>query len=138
MHRAAAAAHCYLMILLTVLVIIIAVLTLTGILYQQIGAAIDRRRVLPPGNVVYTPGGRFHVNCKGEGEVTVILESGISASSLSWAKVQSEISKFGRVCSYDRAGLGWSDRRRGKRTPERLAQELHLMLNAAEIKPPYI
>src|SRR5262249_2403124 len=57
---------------------------------------------------------------------------------LSWAKVQSEVSEFARVCSYDRAGFGWSDRRRGKRTPGCLAQELHLMLNAAEVKPPYI
>lgn len=126
------------MTLLTVLVIIIAALMLTGIVYQQIGAAIDRRRVLPPGKVVGPRGGRFHVNCKGEGEVTVILESGISASSLSWAKVQSEVSEFATVCSYDRAGFGWSDRRPGKRTPGRLAQELHLMLNAAGIKPPYI
>ena len=126
------------MTLLTVLVIIIAALMLTGIVYQQIGAAIDRRRVLPPGKVVGARGARFHVSCKGEGEPTVILESGISASSLSWAKVQSEVSEFATVCSYDRAGFGWSDRGRGKRTPGRLAQELHLMVNAAGVKPPYI
>jgi pimeloyl-ACP methyl ester carboxylesterase len=39
----------------------------------------------------------------------VLLEAGIAASSLSWSLVQPELAKFARVCSYDRAGLAWSD-----------------------------
>ena len=39
----------------------------------------------------------------------VLLESGIAASSLSWAVVQPAIATFTRVCAYDRAGLAWSD-----------------------------
>ena len=113
-------------------------LVLCGIVYQQIGMVIDRRRVRPTGRLVRIPGGSLHVNCTGHGGVTVVLESGISASSLSWAKVQQEVAKFAQVCSYDRAGFGWSDRRAGGRTPGRLAQELNVMLNAAELKPPYL
>ena len=113
-------------------------LLLFGIVYQQVGLVLDRRRVRPFGQIVRAPGGSFHVNCMGQGDVTVVLESGISASSLSWARVQSEVSRFARVCSYDRAGFGWSDRRSGERTPGRLAQELNLMLNATELKPPYL
>lgn len=127
-----------LMTLLIAIILVIVALLLAGILYQQIGTLIDRRRVLPPGRVIRAPGGSFHLNCMGEGDVTVILESGISASSLSWAKVQSEVSKFARVCSYDRAGFGWSDRRPGKRTPARLANELNVMLTSAGVKPPYV
>jgi pimeloyl-ACP methyl ester carboxylesterase len=126
------------MTFLTAIILVIVAPFLAGILYQQIGTVIDRRRVLPPGKIIRTPGGSFHLNCVGEGDVTVILESGISASSLSWANVQSEVSKFARVCSYDRAGFGWSDRRPGKRTPARLAHELNLMLNSAGLKPPYV
>ena len=124
--------------LLLVLISGMFALVLAGIVYQRIGVATDRRSVFPPGKIVRATGGRFHVNCIGQGDITVVLESGISASSLSWAKVQSEASKFARVCSYDRAGFGWSDRRPGKRTPGRLAQELKLVLNAAGIKPPYL
>ena len=126
------------MTILHALAFVVVTLLLAGILYQQIGIVIDRRRVRPPGHIVRAPGGNFHVNRMGEGDVTVVLDSGISASSLSWARVQSEVAKFAQVCSYDRAGFGWSDRRSGERTPGRLAQELNLMLNAAEIKPPYI
>src|SRR5262249_50303044 len=126
------------MTILHALAFVVVALLLAGILYQQIGVAIDRRRVRPLGQIVRAPGGSFHVNCVGQGDITVILESGISASSLSWGRVQSEVAKFARVCSYDRAGFGWSDRRRGERTPGRLAQELNLMLNKAEIKPPHI
>jgi hypothetical protein len=87
------------MTLLIAILLAIVALCLAGILYQQIGTLIDRRQVLPPGKVIRAPGGSFHLNCMGKGDVTVILESGISASSLSWAKVQSEVSKFARTCS---------------------------------------
>ena len=126
------------MTILHALTLLVVALLLAGILYQQIGGAIDRRRVRPTGKIARAPGGSFHVNRMGEGDVTVVLESGISASSLSWGKVQFEVAKFAQVCSYDRAGFGWSAGRRGERTPGRLAQELNLMLNAAEIRPPYI
>ena len=126
------------MTLLSAFSLIVVAVLFAGVLYQQIGTVRDKKCVLPPGKVLRAPGGSFHVNCTGQGQVTVILESGISASSLSWAKVQSEVAKFARVCSYDRAGFGWSDRRRGERTPGRLAQELNLMLGAAGIRPPYV
>jgi pimeloyl-ACP methyl ester carboxylesterase len=126
------------MTILHALTLLVVALLLSGIIYQQIGLALDRKRVRPSGEIVRAPGGSFHVNCMGQGEITVVLESGISASSLSWARVQSEVGKFARVCSYDRAGFGWSDRRPGERTPGRLAQELNLMLNTAELQPPYL
>src|SRR5437868_4126702 len=126
------------MTLLSAFSLIVVAVLFAGVLYQQIGTVRDKKCVLPPGKVLRAPGGSFHVNCTGQGQVTVILESGISASSLSWAKVQSEVAKFARVCSYDRAGFGWSDGRHGERTPGRLAQEVNLMLTAAGIRPPYV
>ena len=51
----------------------------------------------------------MHIDCTGEGSPTVILESGLGDTYVSWRKVQPEIAKFARVCSYDRAGLGYSD-----------------------------
>jgi pimeloyl-ACP methyl ester carboxylesterase len=58
----------------------------------------------------------------------VLLESGIAASSLSWAVVQPEIAAFTRVCAYDRAGLAWSDAPSRPRTVERMLEELAAVL----------
>jgi pimeloyl-ACP methyl ester carboxylesterase len=58
----------------------------------------------------------------------VLLESGIAASSLSWAIVQPEIAGFTRVCAYDRAGLAWSDVPSCPRTFDRIVDELILVL----------
>ena len=69
---------------------------------------------------------------------SVILESGIAASSLSWALVQPEIAKFARVCSYDRAGLGWSRSPTKPRALEQMVSELAALLKAASIPPPYV
>ncbi len=59
-------------------------------------------------------GRKMHVYCTGSGEPTVILEAGASSFSLDWSLVQPEIAKTNRVCSYDRARLGWSDPGRGR------------------------
>ncbi len=68
----------------------------------------------------------------------MVLESGIAASSLSWAVVQPKIAGFTRVCSYDRAGLGWSERCAAPRTVHESVMELHALLSSAGLRPPYI
>ena len=67
-----------------------------------------------------------------------ILEAGIAASSLSWSLVQPHVAKFTRVCSYDRAGLGWSDPDRESYTLERSLNDLHSLLSAADVPAPYV
>ena len=86
---------------------VIAIL-LGGALYQARAAAKDLRDV-PAAKLVNLEGGRLHVHCSGAGWPAVILEAGIAASSLSWTLVQPRVAEFSRACSYDRAGLGWSD-----------------------------
>src|SRR3712207_3720512 len=57
-------------------------------------------------------GRRLRIHCAGvstAGGPTVVLESGFGNSSSTWNRVQPEVAKFARVCSYDRAGLGGSD-----------------------------
>lgn len=57
---------------------------------------------------------------------------------ISWRKVQPEIGKFVSVYSYDRAGLGYSEPSPRPRTSRVFAEELHELLNAAGVAPPYI
>src|SRR5438067_7809623 len=63
----------------------------------------------PPGRLVDVGGRKLHLLCSGAGSPTVILEAGASAFAIDWALVQPEIARTNRVCSYDRAGHGWSD-----------------------------
>ena len=90
----------------------IVVLALIGAAYQAIATATDARRYPAPGQMVDVSGYRLHIYCTGantNGSPTVILESGLGATSSAWGWVQPEVAKATRVCAYDRAGMGWSD-----------------------------
>ncbi len=92
----------------------------------------------PPGDLVFVDGGLMHLWCTGAGGPVVILEAGSTDCSLSWAFVQSNVSPFTRVCSYDRAGYGWSDPVPGPVSAGAVNGRLHTLLQAADIPPPYV
>jgi len=81
---------------------------------------------------------RLHLTESGSGQPAVILESGISASCLNWTHVRKEVGRFTLACGYDRAGLGWSDQAESPRLASRLVDELHALLGAAGVPPPYV
>jgi pimeloyl-ACP methyl ester carboxylesterase len=121
-----------------VFVAALAALLTLGVLYQQIGASRQRRRFPPPGRLIDVGGHRLHVRCEGSGSPVVLLESGIAASSLSWAIVQPAVAAFTRACSYDRAGLAWSDPPSCPRTFDRIVDELEAVLASIAPREPYI
>ena len=114
------------------------ILAAAGFLYENISEARDRRFNPMPGKLVDVDGEQMHLYCEGVGTPTVILESGLGDSYISWRKVQPEIAKFTRVCSYDRAGLGYSDSTSQPRTSKVIAGQLHTLLHNAGISPPYV
>jgi pimeloyl-ACP methyl ester carboxylesterase len=86
-------------------------------------------------------GRRLQINCSGAsaaGGPTVVLESGFGHSSSAWARVQPEVAKFARVCSYDRAGLGGSDPAPAPRTAVAFTEDLHALLSNAKVPGPYV
>lgn len=91
-----------------------------------------------PGQMVNVNGHKMHIHCMGEGSPTVILAAGLDDFSIFWSQVQPEIAKVTRVCSYDRAGLGWSEPSPSPRTSERMVDELHELLVNAVVNPPYV
>ena len=113
-------------------------LVCAGALWQAIASRRDLRQNPPPGRLVDVGGYRMHINSAGEGSPTVILDSGLSDSSLSWYKVQPEVARFVRVVSYDRAGLGWSDPSPSPRNSRVFAEELHTLLRNAGIPAPFV
>ena len=92
----------------------------------------------PPGEMIDAEGGPLHLRCTGEGQPTVVLEAGASQPSVAWWPVQSGVSEFTRVCSYDRAGIGWSARASGDADPERMVRRLREVLDNAGISSPFV
>jgi pimeloyl-ACP methyl ester carboxylesterase len=95
----------------------------------------------PPGKLVDVGGWRLHLNCTGEARAsqpTVILEAGVGDFSVEWSLVQPNVAKFARVCSYDRAGDGWSDLGPHPRTLRQIVYELHTLLDKGGVKPPLV
>lgn len=93
---------------------------------------------LVPGRLVDIGGYRLHILCKGEGVPAIILDSGTGGFSLEWARVQEVMARRTQVCSYDRAGYGWSDVGPLPRTSKRISGELHALLEKAGVPGPYI
>jgi pimeloyl-ACP methyl ester carboxylesterase len=114
------------------------VVSVVGALYQFIGNAIDQRRYPPPGKLIDVGGHQLHLYCTGAGSPTVVLDAMGNGWSLYWSTVQPEIAKFTRVCSYDRAGYGWSDPGPTPRTAQQVAIELHTLLANAQVPGPYV
>jgi pimeloyl-ACP methyl ester carboxylesterase len=94
-----------------------------------------------PGRLVDIGGWRLHLNCTGEavaGQPTVVLEAGIGAFSVEWVLLQPRVAPFARVCSYDRAGVGWSELGPAPRTRHQMVFELHTLLEKAGERAPYL
>ena len=90
------------------------------------------------GSLVPVNGHKIHLYCTGAGGPTAILEAPLAGIFKIWTPVQQAASRFTRVCSYDRAGFGWSEPGPLPRSSEQLALELHEALRVADVKPPYV
>ncbi len=92
----------------------------------------------PPGAFYTVNGHRMHITCTGSGSPTIVLESGLGNDSLTWGGVQPVLSITTRVCSYDRAGFGWSDALPAPRDADHIAAELHELLLQAKVTGPIV
>ncbi len=117
------------------------VLLVWGYSLEAASRARDRARYPPPGVLFDVGGRRLHLLCSGQrraGQPTVLLEAGLGSWSFYWRLVQPEAARFARVCAYDRAGMGWSERGPEPRSAERIAQELYALLGEAGESGPYV
>jgi pimeloyl-ACP methyl ester carboxylesterase len=95
-----------------------------------------------PGRLIDVAGGRrLHILCKGAAAgPTVIFEAGLSqyTANTTYGTAQDAIAPFARVCTYDRAGLGWSDPAPQGWTQAGMAADLHALLAATGEPRPYV
>ncbi|HEY3741892.1 MAG TPA: alpha/beta hydrolase [Bryobacteraceae bacterium] len=117
----------------------LAVAGLAGFVYQNVATSRDQARFHPPGRMIDIGGGRrLNINCQGSGSPIVILESGLGVPSTVWARVLDGVKPLTRVCTYDRAGYGYSDAGPMPRTTDAIVGDLEKLLPAAGENGPYL
>jgi pimeloyl-ACP methyl ester carboxylesterase len=107
-------------------------------LWNLAAAKWQHERNPVPGNFYTVEGRQMHIQCSGAGSPAIVMEAAASAPWSLWRKVQPELSQITRVCSYDRAGHGWSEPRNGPRDAETIVRELHTLLDQAGVKRPFV
>ncbi len=100
-------------------------------LYNLAAGAVLKRRYPPLGRIYRVDGYAMHLYCTGSGSPKVVLEAGLGDDLIYWQKVQPEVAKTTRVCSYDRAGIGWSGDRPEPHDARNIARQLHELLQQA-------
>jgi pimeloyl-ACP methyl ester carboxylesterase len=118
---------------------LVLVMLLAGVVFQFVMTRIDARRYPAPGEMVEVGGYGLHLYCTGEaGAPTVVMDSGLGGTVLDWQLVQPDLAKSMHVCTYDRAGMGWSDAGAQPRTSRQIVRELHTLLGNAGVEGPYV
>ena len=125
----------------------------SGILYEQSQRVRDRERFPQIGRSIDIGGRKLNIDCAGAGQPAVILESGANWAArdpktmfanggprpgYSWVSIQRALAAATTVCWYDRAGSGWSDPGPYPRDSASQARDLHALLQAAKVLPPYV
>ena len=133
--------------------VVLAVTVVSGVLYEQAERARDRRRFPQIGRSVDIGGRTLNIDCAGAGQPAIILdrgapwpysepkmafENGGPRPGYSWVAIQRELAKATTTCWYDRAGSGWSEAGPYPRDSASQARDLHALLQAAPVPPPYI
>jgi pimeloyl-ACP methyl ester carboxylesterase len=113
-------------------------LILCGFLYESVSEWHDRREFPRIGQVIDIGGRSLNLYCTGQGGPAVIFDAGANQPGYSWLLVQPRVAMLTRACWYDRAGYGWSDAASGPRTSAAIAEDLHKLLHAANVPPPYV
>jgi pimeloyl-ACP methyl ester carboxylesterase len=122
---------------LWLLVIAAACLPVIGWAWRRTAEAREARRP-PLGEYVDVGGRRLHVVRRGQDGPAVVIESGAGISSATWWPMQDRLAILTTVVTYDRAGLGCSDRAPLPRTLDDRVDDLESMLNGIGLKPPYV
>jgi len=128
-----------------------------GLLYEQTQRAHDRARYPQTGRSIDIGGRTLNIDCAGAGQPAVVLQSGANWAlssavrdpktmlanggprpGYSWVAIQRALATVTTVCWYDRAGSGWSDLGPYPRDSASQARDLHALLHAARVPPPFV
>lgn len=108
--------------------------------YQAYASRRDLSRYPLPGTLVDVGGRRLHVRTEGlrQPGPAVLFESGLGCPLDAWGWIQPAIAQIAPTISYDRAGIGGSDRGPRPRTGKRIIDDLDRVLAQTGIPGPYV
>lgn len=108
----------------------------------------------PHGRFIDVGGRKLYVECLGTGSPTVVFEAGLDpiggASGKTWVgnvheprhrpgrNIHAAVARLTRACTYDRAGIGLSDRGPIPRDGLSVVRDLQALLRSAGEQPPYV
>lgn len=115
-------------------VALLTVAAVAGAVYQARATRRELGTHSPPGRLVDVGGHRLHIWCTGAGTPSVVLDTGLGGTAFDWGYVQPAVAGFTQVCSYDRAGMGYSDSGPRPRTSQQIVRELRALLDASDIR----
>lgn len=117
---------------ISVVLIMVSLVALGG-LYQSRQSAQDAKTYPAPGDHYDVDGLSLHLDCRGQGSPTVVLEAGLTSGSLSWSMVHDALAEQTRVCAYDRPGIDWSEPKIGLIDAVKVSDRLAKLLATAKI-----
>ena len=119
-------------------VLILFAAIVSGVIFEHVGEWRDRRNLPQMGRSFDIGGRSLNLYCSGTGSPTVIFESNGGTPGYHWVRLQRDVAGFTHACWYDRAGMGWSDPGPFPNHSDSVAHDLHDLLAAANLAPPYI
>jgi pimeloyl-ACP methyl ester carboxylesterase len=105
--------------------------------YETVAGALDEDFPMP-GQLIDVGGHSLHLNCRGSGSPTVILEPAAGGVSSDLAWITPAVARDTRVCVYDRAGRGWSEPADSPQDGAQIATDLHTLLERGHVPGPYV
>ena len=119
--------------------IVVLLAVVSGATYEWLGRRAAVRDFPAPGTLVDVGGRRIQLDCRGTGEPTVVLISGLDiGGSTAWSAVHDSLARTTRTCAYSRAGIMWSDASPGATTAKGVAEDLHAALEKGDVSPPFV
>lgn len=110
-----------------------------GAVYEAVARRRAAREFTPPGRLVDVGGRRIHMDCRGTGSPTVVLEAGLDTfGAWGWMPVHDSLAAVTRTCAYSRTGMMWSDSAPGAFDSRRAAGDLHAALAASGERAPWV
>lgn len=124
--------------ILMALLLIIFLLLMAGFVFERISRSIAEK-IKPDGQFAEVENHQMHYLQQGKGGPTVVFETAFDpAGHLQWYHIQQNLPKSYTTFSYDRSGILWSERGANPKTGEKMAEELHTLLEKSKAPKPYI
>ena len=113
-------------------------LVVLGFIYQSVQQSKDRADFPAPGLFYDVDGLSLHLDCRGNGSPTLVMEAGLTSGSFSWELVHDALASETQVCAYDRPGMDWSEPINRVADAKEVSDRLHQLLSKAEVVGPKI